>query len=193
MLQNATANQSGQLTAGDWILFNSTLGNITLAQGNITDAQGNISLLQGNVTLAQGNITTAQNDIINLSNHTTTINSTLNGHIGNFTNPHNVTATQLNLGNVNNTADLDKPISNLTQTALNAKLDASQKGAANGVAELVGGIVPSAQLPGYVDDVIEAANFAALPVTGEAGKIYVTLDTNLTYRWSGSSYTEISA
>ena len=193
VLQNATANQSGQLAAGDWVLFNSTLGNVTLAQGNITAAQGNISLLQGNVTNAQGNITTAQNDIVNLSNHTTSINSTISGHIGNFTNPHNVTATQLNLGNVDNTSDLDKPISNLTQTALNAKLDANQKGATNGVAELVGGTVPSAQLPSYVDDVIEAANFAALPVTGEAGKIYVTLDTNLTYRWSGSAYAEISA
>ena len=48
-------------------------------------------------------------------------------------------------------------------------------------------------LPSYVDDVIEAANFAALPGTGETGKIYVTLDTNLTYRWSGSAYVIISS
>ncbi len=72
-----------------------------------------------------------------------------------------------------------------------AALDA---GSADGVAELdSGGKVPSSQLPSYVDDVVEVANFAALPGTGETGLIYVTLDTNLTYRWSGSAYVEISA
>lgn len=55
------------------------------------------------------------------------------------------------------------------------------------------GKVPTAQLPSYVDDVIVVANFAALPWTGETDKIYVTEDTNLTYRWNWSSYTEISA
>jgi len=70
----------------------------------------------------------------------------------------------------------------------------TQKGSASGVAELDGaGKVPSAQLPSFVDDVVEAANFAALPVTGETGKIYVTLDNGLTFRWSGAAYVEISA
>jgi hypothetical protein len=69
------------------------------------------------------------------------------------------------------------------------KIPLSQKGQPNGVAELgVDGKVPSAQLPSYVDDVVEVATFAALPVTGETGKIYVTLDTNYSYRWSGSTY-----
>lgn len=98
------------------------------------------------------------------------------------------------LGNVDNTSDANKPVSTATQTALDAKLDDSQKGAVDGVAELdSGGKVPSAQLPAYVDDVIEAANFAALPGTGATGLIYVTLDDNKTYRWSGSAYVEISA
>ena len=66
-------------------------------------------------------------------------------------------------------------------------------GVADGVCGLdSSGKVGSAFLPSYVDDVIEVANFAALPVTGETGKIYVTLDDNLTYRWSGSAYVEIS-
>lgn len=60
-------------------------------------------------------------------------------------------------------------------------------------ASLIDGKVPASQLPSYVDDVLEYADFAALPGTGESGKIYVTLDTNLTYRWSGSAYVEISA
>lgn len=69
----------------------------------------------------------------------------------------------------------------------------AQKGAASGVAELdSGGHVPSSQLPAYVDDVLEYASRSAFPATGETGKIYVALDTNLTYRWSGSAYVEIS-
>ena len=71
--------------------------------------------------------------------------------------------------------------------------NASKKGAANGYASLdSGGKVPSAQLPSFVDDVIEAASLAGLPATGVTGVIYVTRDTNLTYRWSGSAYVEIS-
>jgi hypothetical protein len=70
----------------------------------------------------------------------------------------------------------------------------SAKNQNNGYAGLdAGGKVASAQLPSYVDDVVEAANQAALPVTGETSKIYVTLDTNKIYRWSGSAYVEISA
>lgn len=66
-------------------------------------------------------------------------------------------------------------------------------GTAGGVAELdSNGKVPSAQLPSYVDDVLEYASVSAFPATGESGKIYVALDTNLTYRWGGSDYVEIS-
>lgn len=55
-------------------------------------------------------------------------------------------------------------------------------------ADLVNGVIPSSQLPSYVDDVIED-DFAAI---GESGKIYVDTATNITYRWSGSTYVEIS-
>lgn len=60
-------------------------------------------------------------------------------------------------------------------------------------ANLVGGKVPASELPSYVDDVVEVADYAALPATGETGKIYVTLDNNKIYRWSGSIYIEIAA
>lgn len=64
----------------------------------------------------------------------------------------------------------------------------------NGLVKLdSGGKVASAQLPSYVDDVLEYANLAAFPGTGATGVIYVALDTNKTYRWSGSAYVEISA
>lgn len=55
------------------------------------------------------------------------------------------------------------------------------------------GTVPQANLPSYVDDVVEHENFEAFPPTGESGKIYVDTTTNKTYRWSGSTYVEISA
>lgn len=67
------------------------------------------------------------------------------------------------------------------------------KGAPSGLASLnESGIIPSAQLPSYVDDVIEVDTFSNLPDTGESGKIYIVQDTNLTYRWSGTAYVEIS-
>lgn len=59
-------------------------------------------------------------------------------------------------------------------------------------ADLVDGKVPASQLPGFVDDVLEFANLAAFPATGESGKIYVAQDTNKTYRWSGSGYIVIA-
>ena len=88
-------------------------------------------------------------------------------------------------------------------TLINGAIQASAKGAANGVAELdSNGKVPSSQLPSYVDDVIEGYYYNSkfyeeaahtTEITGETGKIYVDLDTEKTYRWSGSAYVEISA
>lgn len=91
----------------------------------------------------------------------------------------------------------------ITLTAADvAAIPAAQKGAASGVAELdASGKVPAAQLPSYVDDVIdgylssgkmykEAAH--TTEITGESGKIYVDLHTSKTYRWSGTAYAVIS-
>lgn len=61
------------------------------------------------------------------------------------------------------------------------------------VATLVNGFVPASQLPSYVDDVLEFANQAAFPATGETGKIYISLATNVQYRWSGSAYIQLVA
>lgn len=67
------------------------------------------------------------------------------------------------------------------------------KGANNGLAELdAQGRVPAAQLPSYVDDVLEYPLVSNFPTTGESGKIYVASTSNLTYRWTGTAYVEIS-
>lgn len=100
------------------------------------------------------------------------------------------------------------PISQITglQSALATKLESITKPMVEAVltgtitshnhdgryAPLSGGLIPSQYLPSYVDDVLEYASMTAFPATGEAGKIYVALDTNLTYRWGGSAYVEIS-
>lgn len=115
----------------------------------------------------------------------------------------NITKANIGLGNVDNTSDLNKPISTATQSALDLKADktalsnyipTSQKGANNGVATLDGtGKVPAAQLPSYVDDVLEYDSVSNFPVEGEDGKIYIDTTTNLQYRWSGTQYVQISS
>jgi len=47
----------------------------------------------------------------------------LSTHVSDTSNPHSVTATQVGLGNVDNTSDAGKPVSTATQTALNLKAD----------------------------------------------------------------------
>ena len=89
-----------------------------------------------------------------------------------------ISPTNIGLGNVTNHAQVKR----------------TEMGVANGVATLgADGKVPSGQLPSYVDDVLEFENKASFPAKGETGKIYVSKDANLTYRWSGTAYVEISA
>ena len=79
-------------------------------------------------------------------------------------------------------------------TAIKGKIGNSEKGAANGVATLDGtGKIPSAQLPSYVDDVVEYTTIAQFPATGSAGILYIDLTTNKQYRWGGSSYAQITS
>jgi hypothetical protein len=75
-------------------------------------------------------------------------------------------------------------------TGLQTALDGKQ--ASGSYATLVGGTVPSAQLPSYVDDVIEYSALSAFPSTNDGGKIFVARDTGKIYRWSGTTYIEIS-
>jgi hypothetical protein len=72
--------------------------------------------------------------------------------------------------------------------------NSANKGVANGYAPLASdGKVDAAYLPAYVDEVLEYANLAAFPATGASDKIYIALDTNKVYRWSGSVYIEVAA
>ena len=78
--------------------------------------------------------------------------------------------------------------SNSTVNALSAAQGKALSEALANKCPLVEGKVPSENLPSYVDDALEFANLAAFPVTGVSGKIYIALNTNLIYRWTGSTY-----
>lgn len=86
----------------------------------------------------------------------------------------------------------DEDMQEIESSVLGVAIPSSEKGSAGGVATLdQSGKVPSAQLPSYVDDVLEYPTQSSFPSSGEAGKIYVDVSTNSTFRWSGSSYISI--
>lgn len=187
-----------------------------------------------------------------ISQNITEIESNLTSHINNKNNPHNVTKQQIGLSNVDNTSDLNKPISTATQNALNtvkqeitndlnthkqntqnphnitkqqvglsnvtndAQVKRSEMGTANGIATLnEQGLIPSNQLPSYVDDVIDCyathskeedgtlSNIKLYSdaehqnaITGESGKIYVDItgsDSAYQFRWTGTQFTVVGA
>ena len=108
--------------------------------------------------------------------------------------------TKMKVGDgVNTFADLPYIADDLTASAIITALgftpaDSAKVGIANGIASLDdNGKIPTAQLPSYVDDVIEVDGIDNAPETGEAGKIYVDTATGKTYRWGGTMYVEISA
>lgn len=156
--------------------------------------------------------------VIKVNNADYTIkDTTARNHIANTSNPHSVTKSQVGLGNVENKSSAtirgELTSSNVTSALGFTPANAAKLGAANGIATLdSGGKVPSSQLPSYVDDVVEGyfhdnefyttrsgSGTSSDPytysgeITGETGKIYVDKNSNITYRWSGTAYVEISA
>lgn len=84
--------------------------------------------------------------------------------------------------------------SDLIKNKFLTMIPASDKGALNGIAPLVNGLVPAQYLPSFVDDVLEFNGVANFPAVGESGKVYIdSSDVNLpAYRWSGSGYFQIN-
>lgn len=142
----------------------------------------------------KGRVTTASNltaaDIPNLDAAKITSGTLTVGTSGNA-----ATATKLAAPVTINGESFDGS-ANITINAVDstARIAVSEKGAVNGVATLdAAGKVPATQLPSYVDDVLEFADEASLPTTGESGKIYITVDNNYSFRWTGSAYTRIGS
>lgn len=188
VVQDLSANRS--FTTPDTItrLKGGTAG--TFASGDITLAAGaNMAITQtgSTITLASTDTTYTAGNGLTLTGTTFTLPVTTSG-TGNVVTGITQTTNGITayLGTVPTTGDLANYI------------PTSQKGAANGVATLdAAGLVPASQLPSYVDDIIEAATLTALNALPAAekqqGKIYVALDTNKTYRWSGSTFVYITS
>lgn len=171
---------SGSLVSGD----------VTLAAG----ANMGISQTGNTITLSSTDTTYGAGNGLTLSGTTFSLPVTTSGS-GNVVTGIVQTANGItvNLGSMPTSADLANYI------------PLSQKGAANGVAGLdASGLVPASQLPSYVDDVLEGyykpadgkfykeASYTNL-INGETGKIYVSLDTNKTYRWTGTTFVYITS
>lgn len=165
-----TAYRTGEVNITKANIGLGNVNNVAITADQVTQIGTNKTNIDGLTTKTstlESDVTTLKSDVSTLKSDSSALNSILSG--------------------VQNKLDA-------VETTANAAIPSSLKGAANGVATLgTDGKVPSSQLPSYVDDVLEYANKAAFPTTGESGKIYVALDTNLTYRWGGTGYVEISA
>lgn len=162
-----TGGSSSQFYRGDktWVTLNKS--NVGLDKvDNTSDAEKPVSSAQATALLMKENVITPAN----ISNYYRGDKSW-----------QTLDKAAVGLANVDNTSDASKPIS------------VAQKAVNDSKADLVGGIVPTSQLPSYVDNVQEYANLAAFPATGMSNVVYLSIDTNKPYRWGGSSYVEISS
>lgn len=101
---------------------------LTIAEGDASDAKQDASDAKElaedtaeTVSGFDGRITQAEQNATDAKSIAQTTSGNLTTHTSNTNNPHQVTKAQVGLGNVDNTSDLDKPISTATQTALNGK------------------------------------------------------------------------
>lgn len=174
--------------------------------GRFITQQGNAEIIGAASAFKTAFQSTLASDHENLS-------GLLGGAVGDHI--HLTTTEHTKLTNIEDGATADQiasevpntPAGNIAATNVQAALNEldtekqaiSEKGVANGYASLdESGLVPTAQLPSYVDDVLEVATYAALPVTGATGIIYVVVadetsggDTS-TYRWTGTVYAMVS-
>lgn len=165
--------QSGDYTAGQITV--TPVGNIAA-----TDVQAALAELDTDKEPADSTILKEADIGVTVQGYDATLLN--NADIGVSVQPYNAN-TVVDAGYVhtdNNYTNSDK-----------SKLDSITLGTT--VATLVDGVVPSNQLPSYVDDVLEFADLASFPGTGESGKIYIALDNNAQYRWSGTVYIAITS
>lgn len=161
------------------IYFNTTSGLPRYHNGTAWINLADVATIQ---SFTNKSIDNDLNDVTNIDNDAVKVGASID-------------ATKIHDGSVDNAEyGYLNGVTSGIQGQLDNKQNTSEKGAANGYASLDGsGLVPASQLPSFVDDVLEYANFASLPVTGETGKIYITTDDNKQYRWTGSVYAQISA
>lgn len=139
--------------------------------GTITGINMNGSSKGTSGVIDLGTVIIEHQDISGKVDKTTTIN----GHA--LSDNVSISKSDIGLGNVTNDAQVKR----------------TEMGVSSGVATLdETGKIPSSQLPSYVDDVLEFNSVNDFPTEGETGKIYVDKSTNLSWRWGGTDYVQIS-
>ena len=191
--QDLSANRTFNVNVGV-TSFNTRTGAVVLGSGDVTTALGYTPANSSRIMTINGVGYNLSADRTWNVGTVTSINTSAPLTGGPITSSGTIGITQATTSTNGFLSSTDWNTFNNKQDALGfTPENTANKGAINGYASLDGaGKVPSTQLPSYVDDVVEVVNFAALPATGETGKIYITLDTNFVYRWSGSVYVKIS-
>lgn len=191
--QDLSANRTFNVNVGV-TSFNTRTGAVVLSSSDVTTALGYTPALESRIMTINGVGYSLAADRSWSVGTVTSVGTSAPLTGGTITGAGTIGITQANASTDGYLSSTDWNTFNDKQAALGfTPENSANKGIANGYASLDGaGKVPSTQLPSYVDDVVEVANFAALPATGETGKIYITLDTNFVYRWSGSVYVKIS-
>lgn len=167
------------------------------SHSDIRDALENKVDKDGNKVLSTNDYTTTEkNKLAGIATgaNKTTVDTELSSS---STNPVQNKVINTALSNKVETSTYNSKISSIESniTSVSDALTAFEntKGTASGIAPLNSSSkIDSTYLPSYVDDVLEYAGKSNFPSSGETGKIYVDTSTNLTYRWSGTAYVEIS-
>ena len=183
----ATQSAAGLMSADDKKKLDGIASGATSSGGTVTSVAASGS---GGITISGSPITSSGTIAVGLN-----LSTAING-LGEGASPatmNDYAVVQYAGGGTTTTTYHRRKLSNiLTKANIEAGLGYA-RGAANGVAPLnASSKIDSTYLPSYVDDVLEYDAKSNFPTTGEAGKIYVDTTTNLTYRWSGSAYVEIS-
>lgn len=149
---------------------------------SVISASERINELENAVDTASQAASSAESAINSINSNITDINN----HMSDNSNPHNVTKAQIGLSNVDNTSDLNKPVSNACQSALDLKADKSDVEALNSaVAQNSSDISNCADI-----DLFNVTNYA------ERKMAEMTMPSDryvdLTIGASGSSYTAIA-
>ena len=168
-----------------------TIANVTGLQGALDD-----KIDVGSVSLGSLGITATAAELNYMDGVTSNVQTQLNGK-ANSSHTHSIE----NVSGLQTALDA-KAASSHTHSAANvtsgtfdiARIPSIPDSKITGIsASKITGTIPAGNLPSYVDDVLEYDSQSVFPEEGEAGKIYIDKATNKTYRWSGSSYAEISA
>jgi hypothetical protein len=179
-----TVTSSGSLTLG---------GTLSLTSGQVTGALGFTPYDSANPS---GFITSSGSITGSAATLTTGRTITLTGDVAytsdSFNGSANVTGTAT-LASVGTAGTYTKVITDAKGRVTSGTTLADTDIPGLDASKITSGVIDAARLPRYVDDVVEAAHLAAFPATGETGKIYVALDTNKVYRWSGSAYVYITS